>query len=288
MKIRSLIPAVILICLSIASSAEAGDLIRYIAKLKNKIPRSYIAPTDTQTALFREAVFHILRAEFAGATSAADAIGYKVGAFTHTNGSTYYILESTGPKFRQWGTFVFKVGSDKKNYIIEAPHPIEEKNTSIIGIKAFIDSEATAFLLSGSRKSACDVTLDQNTFFHAAHEVISSSYSNIVSLQIHGFNRKDYPNVVLTSGTPVAISAMDDLVEQLMLEDFVVGIYNGTLYSDYGATQNEQAKYTNSIGGSFIGLYLNQAVHNSKKKGDLIVDVIEGTLTETTTPETPT
>lgn len=287
MKTKSLFLAVILICLSIASSAEAGNLIRYIAKIKNKIPRGYTAPTDTQIALFREAVSHILRGEFAGATLVANAIEYRRRAFTHTNGSTYYILESADPKFRQWGTFVFKPGSDKKNYIIEVPHPVEEKNTSIIGIKAFIDSGATAFLLSGSRKSACDVTLDPNTFFQAAHEVISSSYNNIVSLQIHGFNRKDYPNIVLTSGTSGAISAMDDLVEQLMLEDFVVGIYNGILYSDYGATQNEQAKYTNSIGGSFIGLYLNQAVHHSKKKSDLIIDVIEGTLTETTTPETP-
>lgn len=63
-------------------------------------------------------------------------------------------------------------------------------------------------------------------------------------------------------------------VEQLILNDFIVGTHNGVECADYGATQNEQAKYTNSISGLFIGLYLNRAVHNSKVKSDLIINAI--------------
>lgn len=283
----SIVLSLFILCIAEATSYK-NNLIYYVAKQKNKIPRRYISPTDTQIDLLREAVYFILQKDFAGATRAANSAGYKLNAKEHTNDSTYYRLESADSKYRPWGTYVFYLGDDKTDYIIEVPHPMEEKNTCTIGIKAFIDSKATAFLLSGSRKSAGDVTLNANSIFQAVHEEVAKSADTVV-IQIHGFNNRKYPQIVLTSGTPVSISAMDSLVDELIEEDLEVGIYDGIQYTDYGATQNEQAKYTNSIGGSFIGIYLNQAIHHSKKKNTLVIDAIEEyTVTETTTTETPT
>jgi hypothetical protein len=82
---------------------------------------------------------------------------------------------------------------------------------------------------------------------------------------------------------------MDGLVDTLIQNDFDVGIYDGQQYQNCGATQNEQAKFTNSIGGSFIGVYLNRTVHRSKKESDKVIDAIEEyTINETIAVETPT
>lgn len=271
------------------ATSYKNNLVHYVAKQKNKIPKGYTAPESAQVDLMREAIRFILAEDFAGADRAAGAIGYTLRAITSTNNLTYYILESSDPKHRPWGTYIFYLGSGKGDFVIEVPHPAEEKNTSKIGIMAFecTDSETkpVAFLLSGSRKGAGDVTLDASSIFQAVHEEAASETTTIV-LQIHGFNRKRYPQIVLTSGTPVAIPAMDNLVDKLIQNDFEVGIYDGVQYADVGSTQNEQAKYTNSIGGSFIGIFLNQAVHNSKKQSGRVIDSIEEYV-ESETPETP-
>lgn len=296
MKNRPLFLIIILIFLFLVYLAEAtsykNNLFYYIAKQKNKIPRRYIAPTDTQISLFREAVDHILNSDFASAQSAASSVGYRLKSITHTNDLTYYMLESTDPSFRPWGTYVFYLGSDRGDFVkvIEVPHPYEEKNTSKIGVMAFenTDSETqvTAFLMAGSRKGTGDVTLLADSFFQAAHEVSASETTTIV-LQIHGFNRRKYPQIILTSGSSVAIDAMDNLIDQLVQKDFEVEIFNGTQFADFGATQNEQAKFTNSINGSFISIFLNQAVHHSKSKNTLVIEAIEEYV-EVETPETPT
>lgn len=290
---RKKILLAIAILLSLAYLAEAtsfkNNIIRYVYRQRNKIPRRYIEPTDTQIALFREAVDNILDSDFASAQSAAGAVGYRLKLITHTNGLTYYILESTDPDFRPWGTYVFYLGSDRGNFVIEAPHPYEEKNTTKIGIMAFestgSETKATAFLMAGSRKGTGDVTLLAESFFQAAHEITAPDTTTVV-FQIHGFNRRKLPQIILTSGTPIAISAMDNLVDELIQNGFEVGIYNGTLYADYGATQNEQARFTNSIGGSFIGVFLNQIVHHSKSKNALVIDAIEDTISESLSTET--
>lgn len=300
MKNRPLSLTIILIFLFLVYLAEASsfknNLFYYIAKQKNKIPHRYITPTATQTALFREALAHILAGDFASAQSTADAVGYRLRSIKHTNNKTYYILESTDPSFRPWGTYVFYLGSGRGDFVkvIEVPHPYEEKNTSRIGIMAFenftentaIETQVTAFLMAGSRKGKGDVTLLADSFFQAAHEVTASETTTIV-LQIHGFNRRKYPQIILTSGTSVAIDAMDNLIDQFIQKDLEVEIFNGTEFTDFGATQNEQAKFTNSIiNGSFIGIFLNQAIHHSKSKNTLVIEAIEEYV-ETETPDSP-
>lgn len=279
---------------SAESKTYYNNLIHYINKQKNKAPAYYRAPSDTQIELIREAVFYLLQREFAGATRAANLVGYNLRTIIYS-GHTYYILESKDQKNRPWGTFVFYLGSDNNAYIIEVPHP-DEKNTHIIGIKCFINyrspTAATyfpiAFLMSGTSRKVYDVSSNTPNVFQAVHEEVAF-YANARVLQIHGFTNRQYPQAVLTSGAAGPISAMDDLIDRLMQDDFEVGIYNGIQYIDCGATQNEQAIYTNSIGGSFIGIYLNREIHNSKAKSNLVIDSIEEyTLSETVAVETPT
>lgn len=296
MKNRPLFLTIILVFLSLVYLAEAtsfkNSIFYYIAKQKNNIPHRYITPTDTQVSLFRQAVGYILIKDFGSALKSAGAVGYTLKSITHTNGLTYHILESTDPKFRPWGTYVFYLEDDKRDIVIEVPHPIEEKNASKIGIRSFVgpnnDTKATAFLMAGSRIGVGDVVSLPESFFQAAHEASASETTTVV-LQIHGFSRRKFPQIILTSGTPVAIPAMDNLIDELIQNDFEVGIYDGTLYSDFGATQNEQAKYSNSVSGSFIGVFLNQAVHHSRSKNNLVIEAIEEyALGETSAAETST
>lgn len=288
---------IVLVCLSATFLAEAvgyeNNLVRYIFRQKNKIPRrGYNQPSEGQIELLRQAAHFIKNNQFAGATRCANAVGYSLKSFIHTNGLTYYVLVSLDPKRRSWGTYVFYLGDDKTNFAMEIPHPVTEVNTSVIGIKAFIDSQASFFLLSGSRRGAgpgSDVTLNPDSVFEAIHEEVTTSESPPISIQIHGFNNRRYPEIVLTSGSPVVISAMDQLVARLLDENFTVGIYDGVQYDHCGATQNVQAIYTNSIGNDFIGIFLNRIVHNSYNMSNLVVEAIkEYTLDETSGGETST
>lgn len=271
-----------------SSSSYSNSLVRYVFKIKNKIPKSrYTAPSTGQVEMLKDAA-HLLRfSQFAAATRNAAAVGYTVRAFTHTNGSVYYILESTDPKRRPWGTYIFYLASDLTNFVIEVPHPVEEKNTSVIGIKSFIDSKSNVFLMSGSRKGVApgsDVTLNADSVFEAIHEEVTTTETPPVTLQIHGFNKHKYPEIVLTSGTPVVISAMNGLADDLLLEGFTLGIYDGNMYDFCGATQNVQAQYTNLKGESFIGIFLNEIVHNSTKNSAKVIEsIVEYTKGETTT-----
>lgn len=271
-----------------SAASYSNDLVRYVAKLKNKIPNRYTSPASSQIAILRQAVWQIFQGEFAGAVIHANAIGYTLTAFTHifTDGTTsvYYILESQNAKLRPWGTYIIYPWSDAIDSVIEIPHPVSEKNTANIGIKLFIDTKARAFLLSGSRRSKCDVAYTAGTVFQGIHEEVSSETTDVI--QIHSFKIYTYPQIVVTSGSPVIQSRIDKFVMELM-ELFEVGIFNGVQYAKLASINNQQADYTNSIGGNFIGLFLNRAVGHSKRLRSSFISLTETAISETTTIETP-
>lgn len=294
MKKRFFSTLIILLCSCfiisylVADTRYSDSLVHYVSKLKNKIPKRYTAPTESQAIIFRETVGFILQSQFAGATSHANAVGYNVKGFTDKNGLTYYILESKYPKSRPWGTYIFYLETDAVNRVIEVPHPVSEKNVAKIATELFVDTSSEtykpkALFISGSSRSTGDVATLPLSFFQIAHEAATDSSTDVV--QIHGFNVQEYPQIVMTSGISSVPAAMDKYVEQLVTK-FEVGIFNGVDYSRVAATTNVQAVYTNSIGGNFIGIFLNRQVHYSKRLRDRFIDLTEEAISETTTTTT--
>jgi len=261
-----------------AGAMYSNNLIHYTYKLKNQMPKSYTAPAKYQTEALHNAAWHIINKEFAGASSQAGIAGYGLKTFTHTNGNIYYILESTDPKHRPWGTYIFYMGTDAVNTVIEIPHPDSAANTANIGIKLFIDSKAKAFLMSSAPKNKCDVTLAEGNPFQAVHEAVIDSNSDVI--QIDTFNISKYPQIVFTSGNPVPAAGMDKYAGYLA-EDFETGIYNGIQYQQLASTANLQAKYTNDTGGDFIGIFLNSIVHRSKNLSNSFIGLTEQAISET-------
>lgn len=284
MNIRKLATmlGIIIICFTLATSAIADNLIKYVAQLKNKIPRArYVTPSNTQIRLLQIAATSILHKDFARASRDANSVSYSVKILTHTNGSKYYILYPNHPKHRAWGTYIFYLAADGYDYSIEIPHPLDS-NAVMTGINAFIDSKAKAFLMSGIHSKKFDVTKEHNNVFNAIHEEIS--FCIIGTIQIQGFHINHYPQIFLTSGTSVTNNTMDLLDFTLMDQGFEVEVYNGVDYPEINAADNIQAIYCSGFDDyDFAGLFVNQNMLTSTKKSTLIVDAVEAAISETIT-----
>lgn len=253
-------------------SVSAESLIRYIARQKHLVSRARVNNPDAgEVRLMQLSARSIMQGAFARATRDANAVGYRIRTIKHTNDSTYYILESKNAKYRPWGTYVFYRETDAFNTAVEVPNPIKT-NTASIGIKAFIDSKSRIFLMSGTHPSLNDVTGTPGSVFDGIHQEISAFAQTII--QIKGFNKKKYPEIVLTSGSSVTNSAMNGLLDELIILDLEVEAYDGFNVAAFSDTDNLQAIYNNSIGNDFVGLYLNRKPLTSKKRSALVIKAI--------------
>ena len=281
MKKNYIFILIILLCFFTLNITQADSLVKYVAKIRNEAPRArYLQPTAEQIRLLQLAAKSILHKDFSRATHDANVCGYTVRLITNTVGGTtsnYYVLESLSPKYRAWGTYIFYLASDGYNYAIEVPCPLEV-NTSMIGIKGFINSKSKIFLMGGTHKKKFNPTITPGSVFQAIHEEMS--YYLLGYIQVREFNVRSYPQIVLTSGTPITNSTMSLLEFGLFLQGFDVDVYDGIHYPMVSATDNLQAIFTSGQGNDFVGLFLNQMTASSKKRSTKVIDAIESTTSE--------
>lgn len=288
-KLPILFVLLLLFCIISLQNTSAksynNSLLHYVSKLRNDIPNRYITPNSSQIDIMKSASLNILNKYYSLAQTQAEAVQYTLTSIKHTNNKTYYILESKSPRHRPWGTYIFYLGSDKKDVAVEVPHPADDKNTSHIGIKLFIDSKAKLFLMSGSKRSKCDVAYNANTIFEGIHEATTKETTQV--LQIHSFKNYKYPQIVITTGTSIPPNSLDAYTKQL-ISYFSVGIYNGSEYSNLGSTDNVQGIYTNRIHGLFAAFFLNRSTATSKTKSNRFISLTEKAISESATTETGT
>ncbi len=127
-----------------------------------------------------------------------------------------------------WGLYIINPNASRSNVVIQVPHPCDDFISPYMAIDAFIQSDARAFMISGTgrevrwtesgdynnNKSLSDPTRNSNTVFHTFHRVITESlvqeeiHSPIV-LQFHSFDNESHPNrkaVILSAGAEHPIS----------------------------------------------------------------------------------
>lgn len=85
---------------------------------------------------------------------AAGVLGYELLRYHHrASGSDYVILAERQPAARYWGTFVFRLGAAAP-VVLQAPRPIQERNSFEMAVSLFESMHAGALLVGGANPAA--------------------------------------------------------------------------------------------------------------------------------------
>jgi len=223
-------------------------------------------PTPEEQQIWTRIVSRIVSNRVAEASRILSASGfsYKLIRFTEsTNQHRYYILREDEPRIYGWGLFVFDAQS-RNPLAIEIPHPESDPGTESQGIRAFLETGARAFILSGvhrrtnRRESPCtqatensdyaesDPAHNVNTMFDAAHRALVDAIPGTVAVQLHGMrDREVCPNVFLSTGTADVTSNAERFLNCLREKGVDASIYDGTVSCPLIASTNVQGRYSN-------------------------------------------
>lgn len=253
----------------------------------------YVVPTAEQLSDFRSLADGLTDAQTTAdlelLVPEATAIGYDVVVLNDAGNTFYGLQESeTVTTRRGWGSFFFRQNATN-DALVEVAHPLADINTTEISAQVFAESQAKGFLLAGAHRNAngfgtADVAHLEQSIFQEVHESFADSATDLSVWQVHGFDIDGHPgfptgaDAVLSSGTGSVselvlgldqrIDALDgdwssysfnalDVDDALNIatnEDLI-----GSLFSGLGGTTNVQGQHTNSIGGEFVHIELEQS-----------------------------
>jgi hypothetical protein len=276
---------------------EQGSLIDLIDKFSvNIIPRDsgkYVMPTELELKSFGSTFSLLLEwmnggssDRLSGAASNLSELKYVLVRFADiVTGRVFYLARESPGYNRGWGLYILYTRSNGVygNLLIEVPHIGFDLDTEKIGIRSFIQSFAGFFLVAGAHRYAnpnevADVAHTEESVFHVIHKTLCTNMST--AIQIHGFaetsaGRQLYPQIILSSGEPAGSKAVTGMSARLAENGFTVGIFDGTKYTDLGATENIQGTYARGVGAGFIHMEIARAVRNSSELRGRVANSIE-------------
>ncbi len=271
---------------------ENGTLVDFVTSFSSRtIPEDsemYVPPNDTDLNRMLQLVSLVITS--AGTNDAAKLSEFSFEASRQgfdliklTNektGIAYYVLRETAGQNRGWGLYIFRAGSGSRDLVIEAPHPVDDLHTDRIGIMAFSESKAKAFLMAGTHRQAnrdgsSDAAHSPRSIFEVVHETVTKNSTTII--QVHGFTltkEPGYPQIVLSSGDGVATSPVSELSSILKAKSFTTRIANGRTLKELEAATNVQGKYANSINATFIHMELESSIRENPPEYKKVVAAI--------------
>lgn len=277
---------------------EQGSLVDLIDKFRmDIIPRDsgkYVMPTELELKSFGSAFSLLLEwmnggsgDRLSGAASNLAELKYVLIRFSDIVAERVFYLARESPGYnRGWGLYILHTRSNGvyRNLLIEVPHIGFDLETEKIGIRSFIQSSAGFFLVAGAHRyanpdSVADVAHKEKCVFHVIHNALCTNTSTVI--QIHGFaetsaGRQLYPQIILSSGEPAGSKAVTDMSAQLTQNGFTVGIFDGTKYTDLGATENIQGTYARGVGAGFIHMEIARAIRDSSELRGKVANSVEG------------
>ena len=188
-----------------------------------------------------------------------------------------YLLREELPISRGWGLYVFRE-EVVNNIIVEAPHPLSDKQSDLIALDIYRDLNARALLIAGTHRYAnqddvADVAHAPDSIFQSIHETLVQKtpiYTDVpVVLQIHGFAAKKhpgYPNIVLGFGRATSraeISFARELDKALAAQGIETGLCRGNSWQDLCGTKNVQGSGKNDA--LFIHIELDETVRDDHR-----------------------
>jgi hypothetical protein len=252
------------------SYTEKGNLVEKVRKLAagqfKQGSNRYRIPTPEEQEAWSRIVGSIARNRIreASRTLADQGFPYRLVRFREeSDGRDFILLEEEEPRIYGWGLFVFAV-KPSGPLLIEVPHPVSDSGTEIQGIRAFLDTDARAFILSGvhrrsnvrespctqatenSRYAESDPAHNVNTIFHAAHKAIVDARPDTVAIQLHGMQEREVcPNVYISTGTASITENAARFLHCLKEMGVEASIYDGTVSCPLIASTNVQGRYSN-------------------------------------------
>lgn len=219
-----------------------------------------------------------------------------------TTDAVYYALREDRDKLddvRGWGSYIYKP-TGKIPALVEIPHPIADANTRGIGAAVFVAADAKGFLLAGAHRDKADVPDLVDSAFHQVHMAWVGPFAQNAAWQIHGFEsqKHEFPtgaSVIASTGDGAVVpelSHLNSMAEKRGLDVYVFndlspesrankrvnGGLPGMTFTSLAATQNEQGRYSRSIGGKFVHVELETSVRMEIDSRELAATVIADTM----------
>ncbi len=271
---------------------ENGTLVDFVESFSARIipedSEMYVPPNNTDLNRMRQLTNLVMisastndAANLSESSFEASRLGYDLIKLTdEKTGIAYYVLRETAGKNWGWGLYIFRAGGGSRDIVIESPHPVDDIHTDRIGVMAFSESEAKAFLMAGTHRQAnrdgsSDAAHSSRSIFEVVHETITKNSTTII--QVHGFTKTKepgYPQIVLSSGNEVATSPISELSSILKAKGFTIGISSDEALEELEAATNVQGKYANSIGATFIHIELESSIRENPSKYRKVVSAI--------------
>jgi hypothetical protein len=281
----------------------------------------YVAPTVNQRNDFRDLAADLwdasTLADLQAMVNPAAALGYDVVRFTDA-GETYFGLREQLVNNAQtvgWGSY-FVLQGTSRHAIVAVPHLLFDTNTPEVGAKAFVQSDARGFMMSGAHRNAngfgtADVADPIGSIFQEVHIAWNGPNGENIAWQVHGFDldgHLDFPadtDAVLSNGTGLVspeIIALNDAIEDLgaqwvayayntldPLNPLNVAVNGAVDGEDFGgpdglgATTNVQQIHSTSVGGVFVHIELEQSFRlNGPANRQLAANAIANAIIATT------
>ncbi|MEP6894471.1 MAG: hypothetical protein ABI986_02570 [Chloroflexota bacterium] len=257
-----------------------ADLDALITDLEQSMPRSetegFVIPSQSDQDIFKKAVSAIKGGTPDLLLSKLSEYNYEIIKLSDpmdSNAESYILREKT-PITKGWGMYIFRV-QPLQNIIVEAPHPLADKNTAEVSLDLYRTLHASVLLIAGAHRNAnkdgsADSAHASETIFQAIHQTLFQiqgiSSGQEVFIQVHGFaadGHPHYPQVVIGHNwqdDPEKDKLLNKIAAALRENHIKVGVCNGKNFTDLCGTENIQAAVTQ--GGIFIHIELNEAIRN--------------------------
>lgn len=213
-------------------SGRLRDIVRNLRRVGVQ-STPYRAPTAEELGIAREAFGHLIAMKPELAAQDLARIGYEVVRLEERRVIYYLVRENQLRPIKGWGFFVFNPRA-RRPYVLEVPHPRNDRLTDRQGIRLMTSLGARALLLSTTyrcatreasecegKTAACskaprqqpysisDMSHTTRSIFHVAHETFFAHSRGALFLQFHGFARRPGRryHLIISDGTRLPGSA---------------------------------------------------------------------------------
>lgn len=252
---------------AMAARAVTRPLVDFVTEMRVFMPGEgsggYVVPTPGEEEAMRAAARALAAGDAATAERALAIFPgvFEVLDFTDGPGGARYLAiaeipgGTTGLLPRGWGFFFFALHPRRPELVIEAPHPVADRESELDAARAVTSLGPAAFILAGAHRYAdpkpiSDVAHTSSTAFEAAHE--AALEGGRVALQIHGFSlatHAGYPELLLSAGEVTPTPDVLAICGEVKRGGLDCVPFDGTAFAALGGLQNVQGSHATSLFG---------------------------------------
>jgi MYXO-CTERM domain-containing protein len=271
MRTTILLPA-FLLALAVTRPAQAArhvssPLVDFVAEMRVFMPGEgsggFVVPTPEEQEAFRAAARALVAGDIATAERALAIFPgvFEVLDYTDGPGGPAYLAIAevpggpTGLLPRGWGFYFFARAPKRPGLVIEAPHPVADRESEVDAASAVSALRPAAFLLAGSHRYAdpkpvSDMAHTSSSVFEPVHEVALEGGG--VAMQIHGFSlaaHAGYPDLLLSSGDVTPTPDVVAICAEVNQGGPSCVPFDGSAFITLGGLQNVQGSHAATLFG---------------------------------------